>query len=126
MRRPGVLWEKPFVSPNFTNSITPVRYGNSVVGWGHGGPMTEFTISRRDNQWVAEPAWEALDLPGRMSNSVVDGDVMYGLTSETWGRYYVLDLKTGKTLWSSEPRQAAQAALVRAGNCCSLSRTTAS
>ena len=73
--------------------------------------MTAFTITRSGNQWAAMPAWEA-DLPGRMSNSVIEGDVMYGLTSRNMGQYYVVDVKSGKTLWSSEPRQAPQAALV--------------
>jgi outer membrane protein assembly factor BamB len=112
----ALLWEQPLASPNFTNSITPVRFGDAVIVWGHGGPMTAFTITRSGNQWTAMPAWEAPDLPGRMSNSVIDGDVMYGLTSRNMGQYYVVDVKSGKTLWSSEPRQAAQAALVRAGN----------
>jgi outer membrane protein assembly factor BamB len=112
----ALLWEQALVSPNFTNSITPVRYGDTVIVWGHGGPMTAFTIARSGNQWATAPAWEAPDLPGRMSNSVVDGDVMYGLTSRNMGQYYVMDAKSGKTLWSSEPRAAAQAALVRAGN----------
>jgi outer membrane protein assembly factor BamB len=111
----ALLWERPLASPNATNSITPVRFGDTVIAWGHGGPMTAFRIARTGAQWTADVAWEA-DLPGRMSNSVVDGDVMYGLTSRNMGQYYVIDLKTGKTLWSSEPRQAAQAALERAGN----------
>jgi outer membrane protein assembly factor BamB len=111
-----LLWEQALVSPNFTNSITPVRYGDTVIVWGHGGPMTAFRITRNGSQWATAPAWEAPDLPGRMSNSVVDGDVMYGLTSRNMGQYYVMDVKSGKTLWSSEPRAAAQAALVRAGN----------
>jgi outer membrane protein assembly factor BamB len=110
-----LLWEQPLVSPNFTNSITPVQFGNTVVVWGHGGPMTAFTVAQKGGQWTATMTWEA-DLPGRMSNSVADGDVMYGLTSRNMGQYYVVDSKSGKTLWSSEPRQAAQAALVRAGN----------
>ena len=112
----ALLWEQPLVSPNFTNSITPVRYGDTIVVWGHGGPMTAFTIARNGNQWTSTTAWEAPDLPGRMSNSVLDGDVMYGLTSRNMGQYYVMDAKSGKTLWNSEPRQAAQAALARAGN----------
>jgi outer membrane protein assembly factor BamB len=112
----ALLWEQALVSPNFTNSITPVRYGDSIVVWGHGGPMTAFTIARTGNQWTSTIAWEAPDLPGRMSNSVLHGDVMYGLTSRNMGQYYVVDVKSGKTLWNSEPRQAAQAALVRAGN----------
>jgi outer membrane protein assembly factor BamB len=111
----ALLWEQPLVSPNFTNSITPVQFGNTVVVWGHGGPMTAFTVGRNGNQWAVTTAWEA-DLPGRMSNSVTDGDVMYGLTSRNMGQYYVVDGKSGKILWNSEPRQAAQAALVRAGD----------
>jgi hypothetical protein len=112
----ALLWEQALVSPNFTNSITPVRYGDTVIVWGHGGPMTAFTITRSGSQWATKAVWEAPDLPGRMSNSVIDGDVMYGLTSRNMGQYYVVDAKSGKTLWSSEPRAAAQAALVRAGN----------
>jgi outer membrane protein assembly factor BamB len=112
----ALLWEQPLVSPNFTNSITPVRYGDTVIVWGHGGPMTAFTVRRNGAQWAVSPAWEAADLPGRMSNSVVDGDVMYGLTSRNMGQYYAMDAKSGKTLWNSAPRQAAQAALVRADN----------
>lgn len=111
----AVLWEQALVSPNFTNSITPVRFGDTVIVWGHGGPMTAFAVMRAGAQWAIRPTWEAPDLPGRMSNSVLDGDVMYGLTSRNMGQYYVVDVKSGKTLWSSEPRQAAQAALVRAG-----------
>jgi outer membrane protein assembly factor BamB len=110
------LWEQALVSPNFTNSITPVRLGDTVIAWGHGGPMTAFSVTRAGTQWAIRPAWEAPDLPGRMSNSVLDGDVMYGLTSRNMGQYYAVDARGGKTLWSSEPRQGAQAALVRAGN----------
>jgi hypothetical protein len=32
------------------------------------------------------------------------------------GQYFAVDMKSGKTLWSSEGRQAAKAALQRAGN----------
>jgi outer membrane protein assembly factor BamB len=115
-RTGALLWERPLVSPNFTNSITPVKYGDSVIVWGHGGPMTAFTIARRDTKWVTETAWENADLPGRMSNSVLDGDVMFGLTSRNMGQYYGVDAKTGKTLWASDPRQAGNVAMARAGN----------
>ena len=110
-----LLWERPFVSPNFTNSITPVLYGDSVIAWGHGGPMTAVRVSRQNNQWVAETAWENADLPGRMSNAVLNGDVMIGLTSRNMGQYFAVDAKTGKILWSSDGRQAANAAMLRAG-----------
>jgi outer membrane protein assembly factor BamB len=112
----ALLWERPFASSNFTNSITPVRYGQSVIVWNNVGPMRAVNILRRNNQWVAEDAWESPDAPNRLSNTVLDGDVMFGLTSRNMGQYYAVDVKTGKTLWASEGRQAANVALARAGN----------
>lgn len=110
-----LLWERPFVSPNFTNSITPVLFGQTVIVWGT-GPVSAVHIMRRNGQWAAETVWENLDLPGRMSNAVVAGDVMFGFTSRNMGQYYAADAKTGKVLWTSEGRQAANVALARAGN----------
>jgi len=111
-----LLWERPFPSSNFTNSITPVRYGQSVIVWNNNGPMRAITIARRNNKWTAEDAWASDDPPNRLSNTVIDGDVMFGLTSRNMGQYYAVDLKTGKTLWASEGRQAANVALARVGD----------
>jgi outer membrane protein assembly factor BamB len=111
-----LLWERPFVSGNFTNSITPVLYGQTVIVWGNGGPTTALNVARRNNQWVVETAWENAELPARMSNAVVSGDLLFGLSNRNAGQYYVADLKTGKTLWTSEGRQAANVAMARAGD----------
>ncbi len=55
-------------------------------------------------------------MPLRLSNALVVGDALVGLSTRNMGQYFSVDAKTGKTLWTSEPRQAAQAAIVRAGN----------
>lgn len=112
----ALLWERPFASSNFTNSITPVRFGQSILIWNNVGSLTALNIVRRNNQWAAEIAWESQDLPNRLSNTVLDGDVMFGLTSRNMGQYYAVDVKTGKTLWTSDGRQAANVSLARAGN----------
>jgi len=112
----ALLWERPFASSNFTNSITPVRYGQSVIIWNNIGSLTALNIARRNNQWMAEPAWESPDLPARLSNAVLDGDVMFGLTTRNMGQYFAFDVKTGKTLWTSDGRQAGNIALARAGS----------
>jgi len=93
-----------------------VRFGQSVVVWNNQGPMRAVTIARRDNKWVAEEAWTSDDAPNRLSNTVLDGDVMFGMTQRNMGQYYAVDMKTGKTLWSSEGRQAANVAMERAGD----------
>jgi hypothetical protein len=40
---------------------------------------------------------------------------LFGLSTRNSGQYFEVDVKTGKGLWTSEPRQAAQAAVVKAG-----------
>ena len=112
----ALLWERPFASSNFTSSITPVRYGQSIIIWTNVGSLTALNIARRNNQWVAETAWESPELPGRMSNAVLAGDVMFGLSNRNMGQYYAADAKTGKTLWTSEGRQATNVAMARAGS----------
>ena len=111
-----LLWERPFVSANFTNAVTPILDGQTVIVSGNGGPTAAFTISRRNNQWVTESAWENADSPYRLSNAVAVRDAVFGLTNRNSGQYFGVDRKTGKTLWLSEPRQAGNAAILRAGD----------
>ena len=110
----ALLWERPFVSANFTNAVTPVVYGQTLIVSGNGGPTTAFTVTKQNNQWNIATAWENADIPYRLSNSVLVGDVLFGLSSRNQGQYFSVDAKTGKTLWSSEPRQGGNAAIVKA------------
>ena len=111
----ALLWERPFVSSNFTNSITPILYGQTVIVGGAGGATHAFSVAKRNNQWVTENVWENTDVPLRLSNALLVGDTLFGLTTRNQGQYFAVDAKTGKTLWTSDARQAAQAAIVRAG-----------
>ena len=60
--------------------------------------------------------WENADIPMRMSNAVIVGDMLFGLSKRNSGQYFAVDAKTGKTLWISEGRQAANAAIARSGD----------
>jgi outer membrane protein assembly factor BamB len=112
----ALLWERPFVSGNFTNSITPILYGQTIIVSGNGGPTTALTVAKRNNQWVTETVWENADVPLRMSNGVIARDTLFSLSTRNMGQYFAVDAKTGKTLWLSEGRQAGNAAFVRAGD----------
>ena len=111
----SLLWERPFVSSNFTNSITPTLYGQTLI-MSNGGPTTAVAVAKRNNQWVTEPAWENADVGFRLSNTVIVGDMLFGLSARNAGQYFGVDAKTGKTLWRSEGRQAENAAIARAGD----------
>ena len=111
-----LLWERPYVSANFTNAVTPIVYGQTIIVSGNGGPTVAYAVTKKNNEWDISTAWENADIPYRLSNSVLMGDTLFGLTSRNSGQYFSADAKTGKTLWSSEPRQAGNAAIVKAGN----------
>jgi outer membrane protein assembly factor BamB len=112
-----LLWRVPFTARSTTNSITPLVYGGeTVIVSGQGKPLTAYTISKRNNQWAAELAWENPQLSMSFSNPVLVGDAVFSMSPLNSGQFFWADAKTGKTLWTSTPRQAGNAAIVRAGN----------
>ncbi len=102
----ALLWERPFVITNKTNSVTPVVHGRTIIVSGNGEPTRALAIAKRANQWVTDVVWENADIPLRMSDAVVVGDVLFGLANRNSGQYFAVDAVTGKTLWTSEGRQA--------------------
>jgi outer membrane protein assembly factor BamB len=109
-----LLWQRPWVSPNATNSITPVVFGQTVIVSGNGDPTTAFTIAKKGNQWTAEPVWQNADIPMRMTNPVLRGGTLFGMSTRNSGQYFAVDAKSGKTLWLSDGRQAGNAAIATA------------
>lgn len=51
-----------------------------------------------------------------MSNGVLVGDALFGLSHRNRGQYFLIDTKSGNTIWTGMPRAAENAAIVRAGN----------
>ena len=112
-----LLWKTPYQSRATTNAITPLVYGgNTVIVSGQGTPLTAYTISKSNNQWTAEKAWENPQLSLSFSNAVLVGDAVFSMSAMNSGQFFWADAKTGKTLWTSNPRQASNAAIVRSGN----------
>jgi outer membrane protein assembly factor BamB len=87
-----------------------------VIEMGRGNGVTAFVAAPRDGKWTTENIWHTDDVSMHLSDAVVVNGVLYGLSHLNSGEYFALDLETGKVLWKSEPRQAAHAAIVRAGN----------
>ena len=103
-------------SPNFTNSITPIVYGQTLIVSSNTIPTMAISVTKQGNQWTTATAWENADVPMRMSNGVIVRDMLFSLSTRNMGQYFSVDAKTGKTLWMSEGRQAGNAAIVRAGD----------
>jgi outer membrane protein assembly factor BamB len=111
-----LLWSVPFEARSTTNSITPLVTGNTVIVSGQGKPLTAYTITNKDGKWTADLAWENPQLSMSFSNPVLVGDAIFSMSPLNSGQFFWADVKTGKTLWASEPRQAGNAAITRSGN----------
>ena len=70
---------------------------------------------REGNAWTTEDVWHADEVSLHMTNGVVVDDVLFGLSHLNSGQYFGLDLDNGEVLWTSEPRQADNAAILNVG-----------
>lgn len=111
----ALLWERPLIHQFVSNSITPIVSGQTVIVAGT-GPLFAFTVARRAGQWTTDQIWENAELPLRYTTPVASGDLLFGFSGRNSGQYYAMDAKTGKTLWTSDGRQAPHASLARAGD----------
>ena len=114
--RGELLWRRPFKTPSDTTSQTPIVHRDMIIQNGRSNGVTAFRAVRKDGTWTTEDVWQTQEVSLYMTNGVVIDDVLYGLSHLNAGQYFGLDLGTGKVLWKSDPRQAENAGMVRAGD----------
>ena len=111
-----LLWRRPFVTPSNTTSQTPILYKDMVIQMGRNNGVKAFRVAPASGEWTTTDVWSTEEVSSHMSDAVAIDNVLFGLSHLNSGQYFALDLDSGKVLWKSEPRQAAHAAIARAGN----------
>jgi len=111
-----LLWQRPFTTPSNTTAQTPILYRDMLIQAGRENGITAFRASRGAAGWTTQNVWQTKEVSLHMTNGVAIDGVLYGLSHLNSGQYFALDLEGGKVLWTSPPRQAENAAMVRAGN----------
>jgi outer membrane protein assembly factor BamB len=111
-----LLWRRPFTTPSNTTSQTPVLYKDMVIQMGRNNGVTAFRVAPGSSEWTTTEVWRTEEVSAHMSDAVAVDNVLFGLSHLNSGEYFALDLDSGKVLWKSDPRQAAHAAIARAGN----------
>ena len=110
-----LLWRRPFKTEFTQNIITPVLLGNTVIVAGYQQPTSAFRIVKKGEQWSTEDAWRNEMVSLYMANGVVIGDLLFSLSQRNSGQYVLVDVKSGKTVWTGKPREAMNAAIAKAG-----------
>jgi outer membrane protein assembly factor BamB len=111
-----LLWQRPYTTQSTTTSQTPILYRDTVIETGRGNGITAFRVTRHGEGFQTDNVWHTDAVSLHMTNGVVVDGVLYGLSHLDSGRYFALALDDGQLLWASEPRQAENAAIVRAGS----------
>jgi outer membrane protein assembly factor BamB len=111
-----LLWKRPFSTPFTQNAITPILYNQTVIVSGLDQGVSAFRIVKKNGAWATENVWENAQVSLYMTNGVIINDTLVALSHKNSGQFFALDAKTGKTIWTSAPRQAANAAIARAGD----------
>lgn len=109
-----ILWRYPWEGGS--GGTMPIVSGDTVIVSGLDRGVAAFTPMRRDGAWTVAARWATKDVSMYLSNPVVIGDTLFGLSHRSSGQYFALDGRTGETLWLSAPRQATNAAVVKAGD----------
>jgi outer membrane protein assembly factor BamB len=111
----SILWKQTWAGGGMGGTM-PIVYGDTIlVGAGNGNGLMAFRPSQKDGAWMTETLWQTNDVTFYLSNPVVVGDTLFGLSQRSSGQYFAVDAKTGKTLWLGPPRQATNTAVVKAG-----------
>ena len=111
-----LLWSRPFTTPAVTTSQTPLLYEDMVIQTGRANGVTAFRVLPGSGGWTTEDVWHTDEVGLHMTNGVINEGVLYGLSHLNSGQYFGLDLDTGDVLWTSPPRQAENASILRSGS----------
>ena len=111
-----MLWQIPFKTVYAQNIVTPALYHDTLIFSGIGNPVMGVKVLKRGAEWTTETVWENKDFSMYMSSPVVSGDLLFGFTDRKRGQFFCLKAGDGATLWSSQGRQADNAAVVAAGS----------
>ena len=110
------LWSIPYKDEWNENIPTPVIHGKHIIFSGVRKPTTAWRVFKNAGGWSPEKVWENPEISLYMSSPVADGDLLYGMSSKKKGQYFCLDLKTGKTLWTTQGREGNHVSVLSAGS----------
>jgi outer membrane protein assembly factor BamB len=109
-----VLWRYGW--PGGEGGTMPVLNGDTVIVGGLNAGVAAFAPTLRNGKWIAEPLWSSKAATSYVSNPVVVGNTLYGFSRRASGQFFALDAATGRKLWLGPPREATNAAIVKAGD----------
>lgn len=110
-----LLWKIPFETDYVQNIVTPIVYRDLLIFSGLNKGVFAIKPELREGKWMTRSAWQNKEVSMYMNSPVLRGNYLFGLSHRNKGQFFCLDADSGKTLWTGDPRQGENAAMVIAG-----------
>ncbi len=110
-----VLWQAPFSTEYYQNSVTPLVLGDLVIFSGLDKGLVAERIVKKGAGFALEPVWRNEEVPLYLSSPVLTGDRVCGISHKRKGQLFCVDAKTGKTVWATVGRDGEHASVLAAG-----------
>ena len=110
-----LLWKIDFPGRSGMNIPTPLPFGQRLILAGDPGTML-VQLNKTGNTWTPEKAWQITELTMRFSSPVRKGNLIFGFSNRNSGIFFCVDAESGKTLWTSDPKQGDNAVVLISGD----------
>ena len=100
------LWEFPWMSRSTPSAITPIVYNETLIVSSQAMGVTALRPTRRADGWDVNVVWATKDVSLFLSNPVIVGDTLFGLSEKARGQFFALDADERATFVLGQPRQA--------------------
>jgi outer membrane protein assembly factor BamB len=111
----GLLWKLPFTTEYVQNIVTPLLYQQTLIFSGINKGVFAVKVLKRGSEWATEQVWHNPEVSLYLNSPILSGDLLFGMSHRNRGQFFCLEAGTGKTLWTGEPRQGENAAMLMAG-----------
>ncbi len=107
-----LLWKMLAKTGYDTNSATAVAYKDMLILSLQDQGMMAVRPVKQGAGFTAQEVWRNADNELYMNSPVMQGNLLFGLSSRKKGQFFCIDADTGKTLWQSPGRMGENAAIL--------------
>lgn len=107
-----LLWKMPAKTGYDTNSVTAVAYKEMLILSLEDQGMMAVRPVKQGAGFTAQEVWRNAENELYMNSPVMQGSLLFGLSSRKKGQVFCIDADTGKTLWQSPGRMGENAAIL--------------
>lgn len=110
-----LLWKLPAKTQYDENSVTTVAYKDMLIFARESQGLTAIRLEKQGSEIVPREVWNNKENALYLNSPVLQGNLLFGLSTLKKGQFFAMDAATGKTLWQSPGRMGENAAILNSG-----------